>query len=413
MKIVPMKENGFQKKLHLILSLQEDVEETYTLDKTNSISWELSSRPGTAGAAKYKFQCRILTGDETPRQMMRWRQDVTKVCIGIHVNTLETRRPIMEACMRAGPKAVFEGAINAQAKVAFLTALKAAKATDQTAGNTTASDAVEANGQDHYIENAMLDVALQMTIANYLPRKVLARVKRSMRRDMRKPANMKVRNYYQNLIRLNDEELPNLPPFTIDNKLSDDELLDILLFGTPRSWQNEMERQNFDPIVAGIHGTVDFMEGVEASEPPPEVAKPKAKTSSSNKKKKADDKKPPYYCEQHGANYTHDTKDCRFIANKKTGSGRKSKNKTWDRKANEASEQSKKDLAVLIGKTVNKAVKKQLASVAKKRKSDEDEEGECFLVETLTKDLDGFNYEEMANLKIDDDGQSVTSEASC
>ena len=105
MKIVPTKENGFQKKHDLILTLQEDVEETYTLDKTNSISWELSSRPGTAGAATYKFQCRILTGDETPRQMIRWRQDVIKVCVGLHVDTLDTRRPIMEACMRAGPKA--------------------------------------------------------------------------------------------------------------------------------------------------------------------------------------------------------------------------------------------------------------------------------------------------------------------
>ena len=203
-----------------------------------------------------------------------------------------------------------------------------------------------------------------------------------------------------------------MPPFTIDNKLSDDELLDILLWGTPRSWQNKMERQNFDPIEVGIHSTVNFMEGVEASEPTPEVSKPKAKTSS-NKKKKADDKKPPHHCKQHGANCTHDTKDCCFLANKKTKSGHKSKNKTWDCKANKASEQSKKELAVLVGKTVNKAMKKQLASVAKKRKSDDDEEGECLLVETLTKDPDGFNYEEMANLKIDDDDQSGVSEASC
>ena len=59
--------------------LQEDIEETYTLDKTNSVLWELSTRPGTAGAATYKFQGRILAGDETPRQMMRWRQDVTNM----------------------------------------------------------------------------------------------------------------------------------------------------------------------------------------------------------------------------------------------------------------------------------------------------------------------------------------------
>ena len=56
-----------------------------------------------------------------------------------------------------------------------------------------------------------------------------------MRRDMCKPVDMKVRNYYQNPMRLNDEELPNLPPYLPDNKLSEDELLDIILFGTPHS----------------------------------------------------------------------------------------------------------------------------------------------------------------------------------
>ena len=169
-----------------------------------------------------------------------------------------------------------------------------------------------------------------------------------------------------------------------------------------------MERQNFDPIETGIHGTVDFMEGIEASEPPPEQSKPKAKTPA--KKKKADnEKKPPYYCEQHGENYTHDTKDCRFLNNNKNSSSG-SKNKSWNCKAAEASKKSKKDLAALISKTVNRAVKKQLASADKKRKLDED--GERYLVNVLTKDLDGSNYKDMANLKIDDD-ESVHSEASC
>ena len=88
MKITVPKESGSQKRSTLILPLKEDIEETYTLDKTNSVSWELSTIPGTAGAATYKFQCRILTGDEQPRQMMQWLQDVKKVCIGLHVTTL-------------------------------------------------------------------------------------------------------------------------------------------------------------------------------------------------------------------------------------------------------------------------------------------------------------------------------------
>ena len=106
---------------------------------------------------------------------------------------------------------------------------------------------------------------------------------------------------------------------------------------------------------------------------------------------------------EHGANWTHNTKDCRFLKEKKTGGF---KNKTWNRKASEASDQSKKDLAAILSKAVNKAVKKQLASVDKKRKSD-DEEGECYLVDTLTQELEGFNYETMEGLTIEDDEVSV------
>ena len=50
----------------------------------------------------------------------------------------------------------------------------------------------------------------------------------------------------------------------------------------------------------------------------------------------------------------------------------------------------------MIGKTVNQAVKKQLASADKKRKSDDD--NDC--VDVLTKDLDGFNYQDMEKLSI-------------
>ena len=81
-----------------------------------------------------------------------------------------------------------------------------------------------------------------------MPRKVLAKVKRNLRRDMRKPMDMKVRPYFQALMRINTEELPSLPPFGNDQFLTEDEVLDILLFGTPRSWQQEMDRQGFDPV---------------------------------------------------------------------------------------------------------------------------------------------------------------------
>ena len=49
-------------------------------------------------------------------------------------------------------------------------------------------------------------------MTSLLPRQVLAKVKRALRRDMRKPSDMKVRQYYQHLTRVNNEEITGLPP---------------------------------------------------------------------------------------------------------------------------------------------------------------------------------------------------------
>ena len=62
-----------------------------------------------------------------------------------------------------------------------------------------------------------------------------------------------------------------------------------------------------------------------------------------------------------------------------------------------------------------KGVKKELAAISKgKRKSeDSDEDGECYLLSSIVDgDLDGFNYEEMENLKIDSDDEA-SDEVSC
>ena len=408
MKVVVSHNNGTSKQAPL-LPLTEDPE-LYKLDKTNSVSWDLRTVPAQADSPTYKFQVRVLQGDETAREMVRWRLDVLKVCVGLNATTLASRKPIMEASMRTGPLASFHAALQVQATQVFQAALEAAIAADAAAGNTNQQDAVNANGVAHYSHNDHLDMALGLVVTNYLPRKILAKVKRSIRRDMRKPADMKIQAYYQNLLRLNNEELPNLPPYGVDQRLSQDELLDIILFGTPRSWQNKMDRQGFDPMEKHLSEVVDFMENIKTVETAPmkEVTK---KSSSSKKTDKSSTKKKstPYYCKQHGPNYTHDTADCKFLKNQGSSSGKKFSNKTWTNKSKDSTSSSKKELAALVQKSVKagvKAAKKQLASTEKKRKADEsddsDSDKDCFLLDTLTKDLDGFNYEAMEKLSIDD-----------
>ena len=423
MKIAPSSTSKTSNKPNIIFPLVEDDEE-YKLSKNNSTSWELKTVPNDANSPTYKVMVRILEGNETPRQICRWHKDVLRVCVGVNATTLETREPIMKACMRPGPINTFHATTRAYAEAAYEAALEAAAQTDATNGNTDAADAVRAQGLDHYRNNGHLDIALREVVTSLLPRKVLAKTKRNLRRDMRKPVDMTVRKYYQAVSRINDEELPHLPPFGHGQFLGADEILDILLFGTPRSWQTEMDRQGFDPIEKGLLATVDFMENLESTEEKPfQEAKSKNKKKSSDKNsgesKNSSKKTAPYFCKVHGPNYTHDTTDCR-AAKKNDSSKGKYPNKTWSRKADEVTSASKKELAALVAKTIKKevkaGVKKQLASVSKKRKSDSaDSDEECALVQMLGKGLDGFNYQQMESLTISDkdkDGNQSDGEIS-
>ena len=152
------------------------------------------------------------------------------------------------------------------------------------------------------------------------------------------------------------------------------------------------------------------MEAIEASE---EFDRTSSKAASSKSDCKSDEpskksKKGPgktmkqkkkFCCKEHGENWTHDTKDCRSLQKKE---GRHS-NKTWNRKSEEAKSETKIQFAALVAKQA----KKQLAVANKKKRrsksDDSSEDGECFLLESLQGNLDGFNYEAMENLSIDDD----------
>lgn len=388
-------------KVNALFPLEDD-DSLYQLDKSNSASWELRSNPADANSPKYKYLTRILQGNESPRQILRWKSDVAKVLLGLAANNLASAKPIIEAMMRPQILAQFQAMLQVQAQNRYDAALVTAQQADQAAGNTVASDAVRHNGVDHYRIVDHLTDGINHVITNLLPRKCLAKVKRSLRRDMRKPADMRVRPYWLALQRINDEDLPALPPFGGNTqRLSDDEILDILLYGTPKSWQKEMDRQGFDPMEKQLFEVVDFMENIEVSEDKPMIKVENKKVSSSKKKASSSPKKKaPFFCREHGPNYTHDTKDCRTLANKPAEKTSSYKNKTWNRKAAESSDAAKKELAALVTKTV----KKQLASTDKKRKSGDD--GECFLLDTITSDLDGFNYEEMEKLTISNDNDN-------
>jgi len=145
--------------------------------------------------------------------------------------------------------------------------------------------------------------------------------------------------------------------------LSEDEIIDILLFGTPKSWQREMDHQGFDPLASSPSEVVAFMECIEMSEDF-DGNKKTTKVAQGKGKKKSDfgkgnsDADGSKHCMLHGNNNTHDTSECKTLmaqAKKLKGNNGanqkgKSSNKSWKNKAKDKTDDSKKELAALIKK---------------------------------------------------------------
>jgi hypothetical protein len=223
---------------------------------------------------------------------------------------------------------------------------------------------------------AFVAKGLQAAISSAIPYKALERQKRFMRRKMRKPADMAIRKYVGHITRLNDEELPFLPPFDPAQNLSEDEILDIITFGIPKSWEKEMNKQDFDPFRPGttLRQLVEFCERIEHTEDSTLVknnSNKKAKTQSSSKNKTS--KPEGKYCEYHEST-THDTSECTVL--KKLKASKKDKPKTWDKKSSDAKKFTKKELNALVKKASDKAYKKgkKDSSPAKRKKDDSDDD---------------------------------------
>ena len=300
MKVTVSKETTSKLAVSLLLLLIEDHEECYKLDKTNSVSYDLRTVPADADSPKYKKQVRVLVGTESVRAMLKWRQDVDAVCDGLNVTTLETKVPVVETLMRAGPLSLFRQSLDAEAQVAYDTAVAAAPA-----GNCAA---IITAGVDPHRDVAHVAHAIDFVLSQSMPRNVLARVKRQVCREMRKPRDMKVRFYYQQLLRINTEEVARLPPFRANQALGDEELLDVILFGTPKSWQKEMDRQGYDPMNHPLHEVVDFLENVESAEEF-DHSKDSKKANTKSSKTKKESGRQGAYCMLHGQG-NHSTEDC-------------------------------------------------------------------------------------------------------
>jgi len=227
----------------------------------------------------------------------------------------------------------------------------------------------------------MVTSALNQMMTGFLPNKVLQRVKRHLRREARKPFDMNTKSCCMNITRINSEEIPKLPPkFDETQSLAEDEIVDILLHRTPKSWQKEMDRQGFDPLGHTPVEVVAFMKRIEASVEFDSDKKTTKVAASDKGKKKANDlngSKGSHHCMLCGNNNTRDTSECKTLqaqAKKSKGNNGgsdkngKSHDKSWKNKAKDDADDLKKELAALVKKATQLIKQQELNAVELTRK---------------------------------------------
>jgi hypothetical protein len=307
--------------------------------------------------------------------------------------------------MRGTALSTFEAIVHMRCANARATALAAA-------ADNHAHEGIRNHTNASFYNKAILTDSLNQLMTALMPDHILRCTKRYLHCRCHKPADMKVHTFHNHLSNMILNELPWLPPFTANQMLANDEVIDILLFATPNSWQVEMEKQNWDPMDHTIGEVINFMECIENAEEMSRKGtvvndngnnkkKPaKKKTGGNNSNKNFDrfghsgDSDHQFFCKVHGW-CTHTTKQCR-TAKKLAAEGKpivpqkRSPNKSWSRKSEEAKKTSKEELGALVKEQVAKAM--SAAQKSKKCPSNSDDK-ECNIL-----DLGAFNYKNMDNV---------------
>jgi hypothetical protein len=422
------------------LPLIPEEDEMIQDDPLKSGTFKLYSNPADTTSTQYYFKMGFADGTNSIRYHIKWTHNVAKVLRGMAIGAgMEQVLMIQELCS-GQVRTAFNATIHELQLIARVNAANAAAngvaARDEANGETngeyqarrqTAYDAVLVAAPADPTTD-MVNIALVQTIKAVCPYKALEKQKRFMRRKMRKPADMTIRIYVNHLQRINFEEIPHLPPQAANQGLSDDEILDIVLYGIPKSWLKTMDEHDFDPFRTGqLIQLVEFCERLENNEArngghdgsrKPGGTSNNKKSKTYAKGKNSHGSGEGKWCAFHETN-THTTEECttlkRLKAKQKADSDKKP-NKTWTKKSDDAKQYTKKELNALVRKVTikaNKQTKKELSAVAKRKKDDDDESvGSLNMIETRMKDVDEelkkFNFDDVDQLLEKEDTEEIS-----
>ena len=362
------------------------------LNNTNSVAYHLLSNPTEADSSKYKVIARIIDGTEDVRTLILWSKDVDKILRGLNLtqnDQFDQCVTITQSMMRGRVISIHNSRIQFRKEQRMNERAQAAYIANpgNAAAKRAARDAITAQGWAHADNNAfaMLRVALNDTLEALMPKKALARCKRHLRRYCRKPRGMRVREFVHLVQHMNLEEFTSLPPFDPNQHLPDDEILDVVLFGIPKNWEREMDKQGFDPFANQLADVLAKLEDIETAEgfdaepakpaPKKDKKRPAKETTTTNESGAGNNKK---HCMYHGWG-SHTTDECEHLKKQvkklKSGNDTKDEKKSNDGKKDNAGKgksNGQDGFVTFMNRTVQKAVKKAVKSSKRKADCDSD-----------------------------------------
>ena len=220
-------------------------------EKEKPIGFELRTIPTDADSSKIKFNVYVFKNG-TCEEWLRHKKNIRTILTGLNATNGPSSFSIARRLLEGEPLSAFN-----------------AKASE--VGTETVL---------HFKD--CMDAVTQMVF----PQRALQRQRRYMRRNLRKPRDVTIRNFRTRLLELNSY-LTEFPGTGGDaQKLDDDDLKELMEFAIPNTWQKAMVLQGFNPVDKTIDDFVEFCERLEFAEQMTDSVTGKNSNASQNESKK-------------------------------------------------------------------------------------------------------------------------------
>jgi hypothetical protein len=207
-----------------------------------TLKFKLLSIPTKKDSPTYEMVVNLFkTG--TPEEFIKAVIAIDKVCKGQGITTAKEKYVMA--------RRIFMG----EALTAFNNAAEAASSL--------------ADGSDKGQESLdNFELIIKKVASAVFPLRAYSIQKQAMRRYMRKPQSMKIRNYVDRILEINNylKYFPTKTGETAATILPDDEIMDILTYGIPNSWQKKIVELNFDTQASNPNEFIELCERISYGE---------------------------------------------------------------------------------------------------------------------------------------------------